>query len=181
MDRPQCRRFRAPSGRVSILALYVVLLAGGAWAQEGRTPPKLSATQPTAEIFDHAWSPKGQLILGIRLYAPSERPFEMGKTTTLKDDTEVVDIFSTKESYLVDAATKRTFHALRRYPSSPAFGRIKSSTTLQPSQTMRFSAAYDFVPPKGRTEPEEFELVLHLPQKVPPLTFTIPNPFAPAK
>lgn len=146
--------------------------------QAETTTPKLSNKKPTIEVVDHGWSKDNFLVIGILIYAPTETSFQLrhGIDSDLEDD---FSIFTTKDSYLTQKGLRKRFPSLQIIPNSPNFGRIKSSATLKPGETMRFTGAYRLrkpAPLKESSEPKDIELELHLPNKLGTVSFAIPHP-----
>lgn len=145
--------------------LAVTLLA----AEEGRDTPKV-------EVIGSGWSADHQLVLGVKITAPQSKPLRLGKDASSID--QAVTLFTTKESWLIDIVTGNKIPASRRFPNQPNFGWIKSSETIAAGDSREFTAAFPAppLPPVVNGKRQDYQLELHLPGGLPPVTFRIPVP-----
>lgn len=153
--------------------LLVCLMPAAAFSQTTR--PKLSPDHPTAIVKQWAWSEAGDLVLGIVIYAPTAKNFELGSLSGVEETANA--IFTTKDSSLTVLPSQEVIQALQRYPQKPNFGRVKGVDTLEPGQMIEFTGAYPkppLPPQKPDGKYEDYQFILTLPCNVPPVTFTIP-------
>ncbi|MBN8708265.1 MAG: hypothetical protein BGO12_15345 [Verrucomicrobia bacterium 61-8] len=132
--------------------------------------------QPKVEVVASGWSVDGQLVLGVKITAAKSRPLELGKAAKSSDQT--VSLFTTKESWLKDVRTGGRIPASRRFPNKPNYGWIKSAETIAPGDSREFTAAFPAppLPPVVNGKRQDYQLELHLPGELPPVTFRVPVP-----
>jgi hypothetical protein len=131
---------------------------------------------PKVEVVGSGWSEDHQLVLGVRITAAKSRHLELGRAAKTSEQT--VMLFTTKESWLIDIATGSKISASRRFPNKPNFGWIKSAETIAPGDSREFTAAFPAppLPPVVNGKRQDYQLELHLPGGLPPVTFRIPVP-----
>lgn len=176
-----------PSSRYNFFLLSALFWLGATssshlQAQNEGSELKLSKTKPTGYVFNHGWSEKGYLVIGISLYGPTEKTIQLGRDGAPDPkDGSTFSVFTTKSSSLEEPKSKKRFRALRKTPGTPNFGFIKTAGKLSPGKVERLTGAYSYQAPKpvpGQPIPEELDLVLHLPGGFDPVEFSIPNPYA---
>ena len=151
---------------IVILAFLAVTLLP---AEEVRDIPKV-------EVIGSGWSADHQLVLGVKITAPRSKSLTLGKDAGSID--QAVTLFTTKESWLIDIVTGNKIPASRRFPNQPNFGWIKSSETIGAGDSREFTAAFPAppLPPVVNGKRQDYQLELHLPGGLPPVTFRIPVP-----
>jgi len=137
--------------------------------------PRETAPDPNApiiEVFDFGWSDKGEIVLGVRITAPKSRGISLGRDA----QDESMEIFSTRDSYLVDLNTREKIPALKKYPRVPGFGWIRTATVLAPGEFMNFTAAFPRPadPPMKDQKHGDYLLRLQLPGRLEAVDFKIP-------
>jgi len=128
------------------------------------------------EVIGSGWSEDHQLVLGVKITAAKSRPLELGMAAKGSDQTAT--LFTTKESWLIDVRTGARIPASRRFPNKPNFGWIKSMETIAQGDSREFTAAFPAppLPPVVDGKRQDYQLELHLPGGLPPVTFRIAVP-----
>jgi hypothetical protein len=176
---PMAFQFFRRGGRMHSMLVKIGILWCLSMAA-GISAPDSQKDSPTVEVINIGWSQDRQLVLGVRITAPTSRPLPLGQDTQNPD--ESVTLFTTKESWLIDLRSGQKIPASRKYPNQPNFGWIKTVETLSPGDSATFTAAFPTppLPPMTGGKREDYHLQLHLPGNLPPVDFQVPVPQEPA-
>lgn len=150
----------------------------------GQTPSATPAP-PICTIANHAWSAKGELVLGARI-AAGGKSLELGRiggggfSGGDGKSNDRLEGFSMAGSELVDLFTGKVIRALPQLPRKPFLGTMEGIITLDPGDSLVFGVAFPRPPdppPDKNGKPQDYQFELR-PPVVAPVKFSIP--FKPA-